>query len=112
MKTINQLAALLCSAALAVTAIPSVSSGNAVFAADTVSFTVADGWFETAYAEWEPVSGATGYQVYADGKQIDSILIRQYRSFYRVDIPGLKAGSHTVKVVPLISGKEDASKLL
>ncbi|MBR4201549.1 MAG: pectate lyase [Oscillospiraceae bacterium] len=110
MKTINQLAALLCSAALAVTAIPSVSSGNAVFAADTVSFTVADGWFETAYAEWEPVSGATGYQVYADGKQIDSILIRQYRSFYRVDIPGLKAGSHTVKVVPLISGKEDASK--
>ena len=110
MKKTNQLAALLCSAALAVTAIPSIAPGNAAFAADSVSFTVAGSWFETAYVQWEPVAGANGYNLYADGKQTDSMLIRQYRGYYRADIPGLKAGSHTVKVVPLISGKEDASK--
>jgi pectate lyase len=38
------------------------------------------------------------------------MLIRQYNGYYRADVPGLKAGSHTIKVVPLNSGKEDASK--
>lgn len=105
----EKIAAFLCSAALAVSAVSATGSlGSA--AADAVSFTVADGWFETAYAEWAPVSNASGYNVYADGKQIDSMLIRQYNGYYRADVPGLKAGSHTLKVVPLISGKEDASK--
>lgn len=110
MKQTKKIAAILCSAALAVTALPSFAEYSTAFAADAVSFSLADGWYETAYAEWAPVSGASGYNVYADGKQVDSMLIRQYNGYYRVDVPGLKAGSHTIKVVPLMSGKEDASK--
>ena len=110
MQKYEKIAAFLCSAALAVSAVQAAGSFGSAAAADAVSFTVADGWFETAYAEWAPVSGASGYNVYADGKQVDSMLIRQYNGYYRVDVPGLKAGSHTLKVVPMISGKEDASK--
>lgn len=105
----KQFAAFLCSAVLAAGALP-VITGNIVSAADAVSFSRAEGWFETAVAEWTPVSGADGYNVYADGKQVDSMLIRQYNGYYRTDIPGLKSGSHTIKVVPLIGGKEDPSK--
>lgn len=105
----KQFAAFLCSAVLAAGALP-VITGNIVSAADAVSFSRAEGWFETAVAEWAPVSGADGYNVYADGKQVDSMLIRQYNGYYRTDIPGLKSGSHTIKVVPLIGGKEDSSK--
>lgn len=106
----NTLTALICTAALAVSAVPSFAGSSIASAADAVSFTTAAGWFETAYAEWPPVSNASGYNVYADGKQVDSMLIRQYNGYYRADVPGLKAGSHTIKVVPLIGGKEDASK--
>lgn len=100
-------AAFICSLLTAAAAIP---AGFSVSAADAVSFSRAEGWFETAVAEWAPVSGAQGYNVYADGKQQDSMLIRQYNGYYRADIPGLKAGSHTIKVVPVSGGKEDAGK--
>lgn len=106
----NKITALICTAALAVSAVPSIAGSSPASAADAVSFTAAAGWFETAYVEWPPVSNASGYNVYADGKQADSMLIRQYNGYYRADVPGLKAGSHTIKVVPLIGGKEDASK--
>ncbi|SDA12580.1 Pectate lyase [Ruminococcus sp. YE71] len=76
----------------------------------SVSVTASSGYAEGAYAEWSAVSGATGYNVYADGSKIDSMLIRQYASCFRADALGLKAGSHTLKIVPIISGKEDASK--
>ncbi|MBQ8928374.1 MAG: hypothetical protein IJ055_08915 [Oscillospiraceae bacterium] len=76
----------------------------------SVSVTASAGYAEGAYAEWSAVSGASGYNVYADGKQIDSMLIRQYASCFRADALGLKAGSHTLKIVPVISGKEDTSK--
>ncbi|MBR7038286.1 MAG: hypothetical protein IKI21_03445, partial [Oscillospiraceae bacterium] len=45
----------------------------------------------------------------ADGAQIDGTLIRQYASCFRADVVGLKAGSHTLKIVPVVGGKEDAS---
>ena len=53
---------------------------------------------------------SSGYNVYVDGTQIDSMLIRQYSGYMRADAVGLKAGSHTMKVVPVVGGKEDASK--
>ena len=68
------------------------------------------GYLEGAYAEWQAVSGASGYNVYADGSKLDSMLIRQYKSCFRADAVGLKAGDHTLKIVPVISGKEDTSK--
>ena len=105
----KKIAAFLCSAAIATGALPAVTCST-VSAADAVSFSRAEGWFETAVAEWAPVADAEGYNVYADGKQVDSMLIRQYNGYYRADIPGLKAGSHTIKVVPLMNGKEDTGK--
>ena len=75
-----------------------------------VSVSASAGYAEGAYAEWQAVSGASGYNVYADGKQIDSMLIRQYASCFRADVVGLKSGSHTIKIVPIVSGKEDTSK--
>ena len=83
---------------------------TAVAAESTVKFIQSVGYGEGVYATWSSVSGASGYNVYVDGAQIDSMLIRQYPGYMRADAVGLKAGSHTIKVVPIISGKEDSSK--
>ena len=90
-----------------------ISSDGSVtaFAAESiVKFISTVGYGEAMYATWSPISGATGYNVYVDGTQIDSMLIRQYSGYMRADAVGLKAGSHTMKVVPVIGGKEDSSK--
>ena len=84
-------------------------------ASATVSVVAASGDLEAAYAEWGAVSGATGYNVYikpAGGSytQLDTMLVRQYPDRFRADAVGLKAGSYTMKIVPVIGGKEDASK--
>ncbi|PXY38821.1 pectate lyase [Flavobacterium cheongpyeongense] len=73
----------------------------------------AAGWLESAYVKWQPVSNAQTYNVYYTGngftnQKIDNQLIRSYGSYYRADIPGLKAGTYTVKVKPVISGIEGA----
>lgn len=81
------------------------------FAAESaVKFISTVGYGEGMYAMWSSVSGASGYNVYVDGTQIDSMLIRQYSGYMRADAVGLKAGSHTMKVVPVVGGKEDTSK--
>lgn len=61
------------------------------------------GWLETAYATWQPVEGASSYAVYYSGEgmtnqKADDCLVRQYADYYRVDIPGLKAGSYTLTI--------------
>ncbi len=76
-------------------------------ASSSVTITKSLGYQEGAYVEWTPVSGATGYNVYCDGVQLDSMLIRQYSGYFRADAVGLKAGSHTLRVVPIINGKEN-----
>ncbi len=81
------------------------------------AITEADGWFETAYVKWTPVSGATGYNVYVKSAsatdtayvQLDDELIRQYPSYMRADALGLRAGDYIMKVVPVVDGKEDTS---
>ncbi len=83
---------------------------SAVAASDKVTFTDSAGYSEGAYVEWSPVSGASGYNVYCDGAQLDTMLVRQYPGSFRADAVGLKAGEHTVKVVPVIGGSEDTSK--
>ena len=67
------------------------------------------GWFETVYAQWAPVSGATRYNVYCDGTLIDDALVRTYSSYVRADIPGVTAGSHTIQVAAVTSGSETES---
>ncbi len=71
----------------------------------------ASGWLESAFVKWQPVSGAQTYNVYYTGngltdKKIDDQLIRSYGSYFRADIPGLKAGTYTIKIKPVINGTE------
>lgn len=74
--------------------------GLALASAASAAVTVktAEGWLESAFIEWAPVSGATSYTVLADGKAIDNQLIRSYGSYMRADVVGLKAGSHKLQV--------------
>lgn len=89
----------------------SYSSGvNLLASTSSVSIINASGANESAYAEWSAVSGATGYNVYCDGTKIDSMLIRQYSDRFRADAVGITAGTHTLKIVPVINGNEDTSK--
>ena len=76
------------------------------------AITEAQGWFESAYAQWEPVSGASTYNVYVKPEggsytQLDWQLVRKYPTYFRADAVGLKAGTYSMKVVPVdASGNE------
>ena len=77
--------------------------------AGVVQITEAKAWLESAYLKWVPFEGASSYNVYIDDKKIDTQLIRQYASYFRADVLGLKAGTYSVKVVPVnAEGKEMA----
>ncbi len=69
------------------------------------------GWLESAYVKWQPVTGATSYNVYYSGngltdQKIDNQLIRSYGTYFRADVLGLAAGNYTLKIAPVISGVE------
>ena len=76
----------------------------------------ASGWLESAYAEWSPIKGADGYNVYitksgsSDWRRIDNMLIRSYGDYWRADVVGLNAGKYQMKVVPTLGGAELDSK--
>lgn len=76
-------------------------SGDVENPAGVIQITEAKGWQESAYLKWAPFEGASSYNVYVDDKKIDAQLIRQYASYYRADVLGLKAGTYSVKVVPV-----------
>ena len=65
--------------------------------------------FETIFFEWKPLTGADSYNVYCDGKKVDKELIRNYGSYLRCDVLGLKAGEYDIDIVPVQSGAEVAS---
>ena len=93
-------------------------SGDVENPAGVIQITEAKGWQESAYLKWAPFEGASSYNVYVDDKKIDAQLIRQYASYYRADVLGLKAGTYSVKVVPVnaegteIAGANTASNLV
>ena len=93
-------------------------SGDVENPAGVIQITEAKGWQESAYLKWAPFEGASSYNVYVDDKKIDAQLIRQYKSYYRADVLGLKAGTYSVKVVPVnaegteIAGENTASNLV
>ena len=78
----------------------------------------AEGWLESAYAEWAVDKEADGYTAYikkasqSDSAyaRIDNELIRKYKNYYRVDAVGLAAGDYVIKVVPVKNGKEVTAK--
>ncbi|MEA4985537.1 hypothetical protein SDC9_44404 [bioreactor metagenome] len=77
----------------------------------SLTITESGGWFETVYAKWLPTEEADSYNVYYSGeglnnKKADTQLIRNYGSYYRIDVPGLKAGNYTLKVVAVVDGNE------
>ena len=82
--------------------------------ADSFLLQQSGGWFETAWVKWTPLDGADRYNVYYTGegvtnKKIDDPLIRSYGSYFRADIPGLKAGSYTITVAAVVGGVEIAT---
>lgn len=93
-------------------------SGDIENPAGVIQITEAKGWQESAYLKWAPFEGASSYNVYVDDKKIDAQLIRQYASYYRADVLGLKEGTYSVKVVPVnadgkeITGANTASNLV
>ena len=93
-------------------------SGDIDNPAGVIQITEAKGWQESAYLKWAPFEGASSYNVYVGDKKIDAQLIRQYASYYRADVLGLKAGTYSVKVVPVnaegteIAGANTVSNLV
>lgn len=94
------------------------ASGDFNNPAGVIQITEAKGWQESAYLKWAPFEGASSYNVYVDDKKIDAQLVRQYKSYYRTDVLGLKEGTYSVKVVPVnadgaeIAGANTASNLV
>lgn len=109
--------AFVLAALLVIISIPVAKSyvANAA-ASSSVVITECGGWLESAYVKWNTVNNAKGYNVYyksanandSEYKQLDDSLIRQYKTYFRADIPGLKAGEYVMKVVPIVSGSESA----
>ena len=100
---------LACVSADTIKTVESKTIGNGVI------ITEAKGWLETVYAKWKPIAGADGYHVYVKGGQhadyskVDAELIRLYNGYVRVDIPGLKAGTYSLKIVTVKGGEETQS---
>ena len=81
-----------------------------------VVITEAKGWLESAYVKWNLYSGADTYNVYVKGGQfadwtkIDNMLVRNYGTYGRADMVGLRAATnYAFKVVPVTNGNETAS---
>ncbi len=75
-------------------------------AAPKVKIQNVEGWFESAYIQWEANSAFNSYQVSvlsSDGQkqQIDPQLIRNYGSYFRADALGLKPGTYQFEIVPV-----------
>ena len=73
-----------------------------------VAITEAKGWLETAYVKFDIFEGAKTYNVYVKGGQysdytkIDAELVRDYGSYGRADVVGLRAATdYAIKVVPV-----------
>ena len=86
-----------------------------VVAAANAQVVVSDagGWLESAYVQWAS-DGSDSYNVYYSGNgksdvKVDAELVRKYGSTWRVDVPGLKAGDYTLKIVGVKGGKEGAA---
>ena len=81
-----------------------------------ITITESKGWQESAYAKWALLSDAKSYNVYVKGGQyadytkVDQQLVRNYGSYGRVDVVGLKAGNYSLKVVAVdASGAETSA---
>ncbi len=81
-----------------------------------IKITESKGWQESLYAKWTLLSDAKSYNVYvkggayADYTKIDQQLVRNYGTYGRADVVGLKAGTYSLKVVAVdADGNETAA---
>lgn len=78
--------------------------------AGNVQIIEAGGWFETSYVKWQNIVGATNYHVFVKEinastyTRLDYQLVRNYGSYGRADMVGLKEGQYIMRVVPVING--------
>lgn len=85
---------------------------DSVNSSDTITILEAKGHLESAYIEWTGVKDAVGYKVYykeqsaSEFTKIDDMLVRLYPTYLRADAVGLKAGSYTLKIVPVFASGE------
>lgn len=82
--------------------------------AQSLTLNSSGGWLEAAFVKWQAVAGADSYNVYYSGegvtnKKIDTQLIRNYGSYFRADVVGLKSGTYTLKVTAVNGGVEGES---
>ena len=83
----------------------------AVSSQAAVTITGQGGWFESAYVTWQKTAGLE-YNVYVSPAssdswvKLDNELVREYPSYGRADVLGLKAGSYKFKVVPVQNAEE------
>lgn len=64
------------------------------------------GWFESAFVTWQHDAAIKNYHVYYRTEsgtymRIDPELVRDYGTYGRADIVGIKAGKYQLKVIPL-----------
>ena len=95
---------------------PGGGEGDIVNPEGAVQLTEARGWQESAFVTFNLLDGAKSYHVYVKGGQysdytkIDDQLVRNYGSYGRADVVGLKAGTYSMKVVAVnANGEEVAS---
>ena len=84
-----------------------VGKGDVVVTFGQVNILESNGWLESAYAIFDLYPEAAAYTVYVKGGQyadytrVDDQLVRNYGSYGRVDVPGLKASAdYRLKIVP------------
>lgn len=82
--------------------------------AQTITITESGGWIESAYVKWQDTTDSLTYNIYYSGegiidRKIDNQLIRHYGNYYRADVMGLKAGSYTLKIAPVVDGVEGSA---
>ena len=71
------------------------------------------GYEEGLFVTFEKIENAKSYNVYyclsenEEYQKVDSMLIREYQDYMRVDILGLKTGNYNVKVCSIIEETED-----
>ena len=80
-----------------------------------VQITEAKGWLESAYIKFQKLDKALSYHVYIIGgpyseyTKIDDQLVRDYGSYGRADVVGLKAGSYSMRIVAVNADNEEVA---
>ena len=92
----------------------STDEGKGTYTNSTGKVEIIDarGWRESAYVTWKPFDGATSYEVQVKGENItdyttiDRPLVRDYGTYGRADAVGLKAGTYSLRIIPVKDGTQ------